>query len=386
MKNSHTSPQILRAIAFYLPQFHPIPENDRWWGKGFTEWTNVTRAQANFAGHFQPHLPSDSGFYDLRVSDTLVEQAALARSYGIHGFCYYYYWFAGKRLLERPLEQMLASGKPDFPYCLCWANENWTRRWDGAELDILIAQKHSPSDDERFIRELLPHLRDSRYIRVNGKPLIVVYHVGILPEPRRTASLWREVCRNEGIAEPYLCAAKTHREADPANYAIADPATYGFDAIVEFPPHGLRTPAINARMEITNPDFAGTIVDYREFVLDYLVRAEPDYVTHPTVMPGWDNTPRRREHALTFVNATPEIYEVWLREVVLRTIAKRQPEEQLVFINAWNEWAEGAHLEPDRRYGHQFLRATQRALADAPAGGLPFERFSGRRAAPSVAR
>jgi lipopolysaccharide biosynthesis protein len=365
------STQHLRAIAFYLSQFHPIPENDRWWGKGFTEWTNVTRAQPNFAGHFQPHLPADSGFYDLRVGDALVQQAALARSYGIHGFCYYYYWFSGTRLLERPLEEMRLSGKPDFPYCLCWANENWTRRWDGASNEILIAQNPSSADDEHLIRDLLPHLRDPRYIRVDGKPLIVVYRVGLLPHPQRSASIWREVCRREGIGELYICAAKT--------YETAHPAQYGFDAIVEFPPHGLRTPTINARLEITNPDFDGQIIDYREFVVDCLARPEWPYVAHPTVMPGWDNTPRRRDNALTFFNASPEIYELWLREVVLRTIERRRPTEQLVFINAWNEWAEGAHLEPDRRYGHQYLRATQRAITDAPAGGVVFERFSGRR-------
>jgi len=360
----------LRAIAFYLAQFHPIPENDDWWGPGFTEWTNVTRARPNFDGHYQPHLPSDLGFYDLRVPETREQQAALARAYGIHGFCYYYYWFAGKRLLERPVEEMRVSGRPDFPYCLCWANENWTRRWDGADREVLIAQNPSRADDERLIRDLLPHFRDPRYIRVDGRPLFMIYRVGVLPDVRTTIAIWRDVCRREGVGDLYLCAAKT--------YDTADPTQYGLDAVVEFPPHGVRTPPINTQVVLANPDFDGQIIDYRRFVLDSLARAESPYRVHPTVMPAWDNTARRPNQALTFVNATPEIYELWLREIVTRTLERRQGEERLVFINAWNEWAEAAHLEPDRRFGLQYLEATRRALVGAPAGGAAFARFTGR--------
>ena len=360
----------VRVIAFHLSQFHPIPENNRWWGPGFTEWANVTRARPNFDGHYQPHLPADTGFYDLRVPETRELQAALARAHGIHGFCYYYYWFAGKRLLERPIEEMRASGRPDFPYCFCWANENWTRRWDGAEREVLIAQSPSPADDERLIRDLLPHFRDPRYIRVGGRPLFMVYRVGVLPDARASAAKWREVCAREGLGDPYLCAATT--------YDTDDPALYGFDALVEFPPHRLRTPSINAQFDLVNPDFQGQIVDYRQFVLDLLARPEPTYRVHQTAIPSWDNTARRPNHSLTFVNATPEIYELWLRELVARAAERRHVDERLVFINAWNEWAEAAHLEPDRRYGHQFLEATRRAIVQSPVAGAPFERFSGR--------
>jgi lipopolysaccharide biosynthesis protein len=367
-----TTSAAVRAIAFHLTQYHPIPENDAWWGRGFTEWTNVTRARPNFVGHYQPHLPGELGFYDLRVPETREQQAELARAHGIHGFCYYYYWFAGRRLLERPLEEMRVSGRPDFPYCLCWANENWTRRWDGADREVLIAQNPSRADDERLIRDLLPHFRDPRYLRVDGRPLFIVYRVGVLPDVRQSATIWRDVCRREGVGDPYLCAAKT--------YDTADPADYGLDAVVEFPPHGVRTPPVNHQLEITNPDFAGQIVDYRRYVLDALARPDPPYVVHQTVMPCWDNTARRPDHPLTFIHATPETYELWLREVVARTVESQQGDRRLVFINAWNEWAEAAHLEPDRRYGRQFLEATRRALAGAPVGGRPFERFTGRRA------
>ena len=358
----------VRAIAFHLSQFHPIPENDRWWGTGFTEWTNVTRARPNFDGHYQPHLPADVGFYDLRVPETREQQAALARAHCIHGFCYYYYWFAGKRLLERPVEEMKATGRPDFPYCFCWANENWTRRLDGADREILIAQDASRADDERLVRDLLPHFRDPRYIRVNGRPLFMVYRVGVLPDVRNSASIWRDVCRREGLGELYLCAAKT--------YDTGDPAQYGFDAVVEFPPHGVRMPSINEQVDVLNPEFEGPIIDYRQFVLDSLVRPELPYRVHRTVMPGWDNTARRQNLALTFIKATPEIYELWLREIVARTLERHQGEERLVFINAWNEWAEGAHLEPDQRFGRQFLVATRRAMAAERVAGQDFQRLS----------
>ncbi len=360
----------VRCVAFYLPQFHPIPENDKWWGTGFTEWTNVTRATPYFADHYQPHLPADLGFYDLRVSEVREQQAALAREYGIHGFCYYHYWFAGRRLLEMPAEVMRATGRPDFPYCFCWANENWTRRWDGAEHDVLIAQDPEGTDDKRFISDLLPYLRDPRYIRVAGKPLLIVYRVGLLPNAKRSAEVWRETARREGVGDLYICAAKT--------YDTADPADYGFDAIVEFPPHGVRVAPINVRYVVANPAFEGSIYDYRRIVIEHLSQPDARYVIHPTVMPGWDNFPRRRELASIIANSTPEYYEVWLREVVARTVERRAPDERLVFINAWNEWAEGAHLEPDQRYGHQYLLATRRALFDEPIGGRPFERFSGR--------
>lgn len=363
----------VRAIAFYLSQYHPIPENDLWWGTGFTEWANVTRARPNFVGHYQPHLPADLGFYDLRVPETLERQAALARSYGLHGFCYYYYWFAGKRLLERPIEQMLASGRPDFPYCLCWANENWTRRWDGKDDEILIAQNPLPAHAEALIRDLLPHFRDPRYIRVDGRPVFIVYRVGTLPDPHAMAGIWRDICRREGVGEPYLCVAKTHDTTDPR--------LYGFDAMVEFPPHAIRTLPVNQQLKFTNPAFSGFIYDYRHAVEDLLRRPDVPYVRHNTVMTGWDNTARRPDRANIFINTSPEFYEVWLREVIARTTELRQPEERLVFINAWNEWAEGAHLEPDQRYGHQYLLATQRALEAGPVAGssrpLPINGFGG---------
>jgi O-antigen biosynthesis protein len=222
-----------RVIAFHLPQFHPIPENDAWWGKGFTEWTNVTRARPFFAGHYQPRFPADLGFYDLRLPEILQAQASLARDHGIHGFCYHYYWFkGGKRLLERPIEQMLASGTPDFPFCLCWANENWTRRWDGQESEVLMPQEYDTESDLAFLHSVLPYFRDPRYIRVGDRPLLVVYRATLFPDPATTVKLWQDEMRRLGEAVPYLVAAESF------DVSAATAAAAGFDATCEFPPHG----------------------------------------------------------------------------------------------------------------------------------------------------
>src|SRR5437667_7337089 len=220
----------IRAIAFYLPQFHPIPENDAWWGKGFTEWSNVVKAKPLFRGHYQPHLPADLGFYDLRLPETRQAQADLARQYGIYGFCYYHYWFNGQRLLGRPLDDVLASGKPDFPFCLCWANENWTRRWDGRERELLMEQRYSDDDDRAHMRWLAEAFGDERYIRVNNKPLFLVYRASRIPDPLRTTTIWRDEAQRLGFGDLYLCRVESF--ADERD----DPLRIGFDAAVEFQP------------------------------------------------------------------------------------------------------------------------------------------------------
>ena len=224
------SAESIRAIAFYLPQFHPISENDQWWGKGFTEWTNVAKAEPLFPGHYQPHIPADLGFYDLRLPETRQAQADLARESGIYGFCYYHYWFNGKQLLDRPFNEVLASGKPDFPFCLCWANENWTRVWDGKDNNVLIEQKYSEEDDRQHIRALADAFRDERYIRVNGKPLFLVYRATKIPDPRKTTAIWREEAQKLGIGDLYLCRVESFRDER------SDPGEIGFDAAVGFQP------------------------------------------------------------------------------------------------------------------------------------------------------
>ncbi|NOC46683.1 glycoside hydrolase family 99-like domain-containing protein [Ruegeria sp. HKCCD7559] len=344
----------IRTIAFYLPQFHPIPENDEWWGKGFTEWTNVAKAKPLFTGHYQPHLPTDLGYYDLRVRETRLEQIEMAKASGIDGFCYHYYWFSGKRLLERPVDEMLADPESDMPFCLCWANENWTRRWDAAEHEILIEQKYKPEDDLEFIKSIEPFFRDPRYITIDGAPILIVYRPQHLKNSRKTVQVWRDYCASVGIPKIHLTCALTHRNWDYASY--------GFDSGVEFPPHGINVPNLSPEVDLFD-DFQGHCVDFSAIAEQYLGHSYgPENNVHRSVFPSWDNTARRKENAMVVLNGTPENYEYWLSRALHQTAQDFPDQERFVFVNAWNEWAEGCHLEPDREYGHAFLHATKAAL------------------------
>lgn len=354
----------VRLIAFYLPQYHPIPENDAWWGKGFTEWRNVAKARPLFKGHYQPHIPADLGFYDLRLAETRQAQADLARAYGIYGFCYYHYWFNGKELLERPLNEVLSSGQPDFPFCICWANENWTRRWDGGERDILMQQVYSPEDDLAHIKRLLPFLQDPRYIAVNGKPLLLIYRIDELPNPSQTAEIWQTEARRAGLPGLYLAHVISSGVHEP------DPALYGCEAAIEFQPDWRNLPkpipprrrGLRRRISPNDPYAVHGIYRYPELVEAALSRPDPSYKVFPCVTPSWDNAPRRRRAAQIFIDSSPELYGYWLRQAIQTTCRRHSGEERIVFINAWNEWAEGNHLEPDLRWGHAYLEATRDAL------------------------
>jgi len=341
-----------RLIAFYLPQFHPIAENDAWWGKGFTEWTNVAKAQPLFDGHYQPHLPTDLGYYDLRVRATRHEQIQMAKQFGIDGFCYHYYWFSGTRLLNQPLDDMLADPESDMPFCLCWANENWTRRWDAAEHEILIAQKYLPDDDLNFIKGLIPFFADPRYIRVDDAPFLIVYRPQHLPDAKKTALKWRDYCRSAGIGEIHLCAALTHGNEDYQHF--------GFDSGVEFPPHNMKTRNLAKMVSFYEP-FRGSVAPFQGIAQSYLERVYEHANVFSTVFPSWDNTPRTGHRGVIVINATPDNYEFWLSQTIKRAVRDFPGQQRMVFINAWNEWAEGCHLEPDRKYQRQFLEATLRA-------------------------
>jgi glycosyltransferase involved in cell wall biosynthesis len=354
----------VRLVAFLLPQFHPIPENDRWWGKGFTEWTNVTHGRPQFPGHEQPKLPADLGFYDLRLPEVREAQAALARSYGIHGFCYYHYWFSGKQLLERPFNEVLRSGEPDFPFCLCWANEPWSRRWDGRPKAVLQPQAYSHEDDREHIRWLLPALTDPRAIRIDGKPVFLVYQGKDLPDPARTTEIWREEVHKAGLTDGlYLMTVETGWDAG------WDATSVGFDAKVLFQPQFATL--FNSGAQIAaGGDEQLRVFDYQKA---WPVLANPEPVRYPrfdTVCPSWDNTARVGKRAVVMHGSTPDAYQQWLETVIARA-AGRPRDQRIVFLNAWNEWAEGCQLEPDRRHGRAYLEATRRALAAFSGAASP---------------
>ncbi len=353
----------VRVVAFYLPQFHPIPENDRWWGKGFTEWSNVTRAQPQFEGHYQPHLPGELGFYDLRNPDVQRRQAALAATYGVSAFCIYFYWFNGHIVLERPLQNILDNLDLDQTFCLCWANENWTRRWDGLEGSVLLEQNYSADDDLAFIAHVSKYLKDRRYLRVNGRPALLVYRPQLLPSMKATAQRWRAWCRDNGVGDLYLIC--TH------SFGPIDPADYGCDAAVEFPPNQPPAPGpknLTPSRRLLNPEFSGHALDYSYWVELSRRYERPSYRLFRSVCPMWDNEARRPGRGITLVNSSPRAYGEWLVNAVRETTASAPSAgERLVFVNAWNEWAEGAHLEPDRRCGYAYLEATRVALARAYA-------------------
>ena len=373
----------IRPIAIHLPQFHPIPENDAWWGKGFTEWTNVARATPLFQGHYQPHIPSDLGFYDLRLAEARKAQADLAAEYGIYGFCYYHYWFNGRRILERPVKEILASGEPGFPFMLCWANENWTRVWDGGDKDVLLEQVYSEQDDINHIRELLPYFKDPRYIRIDGKPVFAVYKSGLFPDIQRTLSTWRREAAAEGM-ELYLC--RFERSGNEGEALMA-----GFDAAIEFQPQDQKKPVntirtlkdevtlrtiynsiifrarrllLPGRKNFPGQKLPGWVASYEAYV-DTAMNSheEVNYKRFPGVSPGWDNSSRRKTGFAILHGSTPQLFGKWLRSVLAR-FKPYSLEENLVFINAWNEWAEGNHLEPCQKWGRQYLEEVKQSLRE----------------------
>ena len=365
-----SAPREAKILAMYLPQFHTFPENDQWWGRGFTEWTNLARGIPRFKGHYQPRVPRDLGFYDLGERsglETMRRQARMAKDSGIFGFIYYYYSFNGKRLLEGPLDRMLEDPTIELPFALMWANENWTRRWDGAEQEVLISQDYRPSDDDVMLRDLARHFKDKRYIRLQGRPLLMLYRPGIIPEAKESISRWRSILRRDFSEDPIILMAQ--------GFGDTDPTIFGLDGAVEFPPHKLTQTMrpINDELEYLDPEFKSKVYSYDLIVKESLEEPEPSFSLIKTAVPSWDNDARRQGNGLVITDSSPDKYQNWLASLVTRARKAKVFGESIVCINAWNEWCEGAYLEPDLHFGSAYLNATGRAVAGiADSRSLPY--------------
>lgn len=372
----------MRLIAFYLPQFHPCEENNAWWGNGFTEWTNVAKARPLFPGHYQPHIPADLGFCDLRVPETRIAQAEIAKAYGIEGFCYWHYWFAGKRLLERPFNEVLRSGEPDYPFCLGWANDSWSGIWYGAPDRILMRQTYPGLEDHKqHFYALLAAFSDHRYITVGGKPLFVIYKPRQLPDSNRVTDLWRQLAHEAGLAGLYIVAILQSE-------SLWNPESYGYDAITISNQSKLlqiakqtmqrRFSAISKIVALSSrrPESLH-LYEYRDAVPYFLEDVPSNIRYHPCIVPNWDNTPRSGARGLVLHNSTPDLFRIHVRAAVERA-SLRQGQEFLVFAKSWNEWAEGNHLEPDLRYGRAYLQVLKDEIAGESTNGPgPHDKIAG---------
>ncbi|MGI8663441.1 MAG: glycoside hydrolase family 99-like domain-containing protein [Acidimicrobiales bacterium] len=345
-----------RVVPFYLPQFHPVPENDRWWGKGFTEWTNVAAAKPMYVGQHQPKLPTDLGFYDLRLDDVRKQQSALATHAGIAGFMYYHYWFAGETLLEGPIEALLASDS-DQPFCIMWANENWTRRWDGRQTDVLVAQDYDRVPAQEFIDSILPFLADKRYMTVRGRKILAVYRPGQIPDLASVIDAWRRRARDAGVGELHVLNVDVDVEFDGLE---GTPEDHGIDGSLGFPPHNHHWHWVPHTSLGVDERFVGNILSYEAMCRDAerrFRRATPSE-HYPGVLVGFDNTARRQLASDIWYGSNPYTFRRWLAAAV-GSVMDRPADERVVFINAWNEWAEGAMLEPSDRFGRTFLLAVR---------------------------
>ena len=362
----------IRPLAFYLPQFHPIPENDNWWGKGFTEWTNVAKAKPLFNNHWQPRLPSDLGFYDLRVPEVREAQASLAKEHGIQGFCYWHYWFAGKRIIERPFNEVVKSGKPDFPFCVAWANQTWSGTWHGlSNNEILIEQTYPGNEDYiNHFYTLLDAFRDKRYIEVNGKKLVFVFRPMEIPDPLKFTALWRELAIKEGLKGLHFVGMYMPFDWQPQEYGF-DASVPGFfardnykikltvkeDSLLNKLKHKLR---LKDNGNISDLATIPLIASYKKYVDRYPEQPlAPNQ--YPWVMTDWDNTPRAGTEGWLFEGSSPDLFSrLCLR--AFETTENKPPDEKIVVLRSWNEWAEGNYLEPDQKFGNAYLEALKESL------------------------
>lgn len=346
-------------VAYYLTQFHPNAQNDSWWGRGTTEWNNVCKAVPQFTGHYQPRKPGELGYYDLRLKCNMQRQIELAKNYGVGAFCFYYYWFdGGQRLLEGPLDMFLDDSNLDMPFFYCWANENWTKRFSGTSNDVLMEITQSSENYTAFMRDVVHDFSDERYLRIDGKPVLSVYRPSLIRDPEHVISEWRRICKDECGSEPYLIAVQ-ERDTN------IDWSAVGFDAESEFQPKQVQHNCRNITKQVRplREDFGGIVYDYADLVENKRYATwSRDKKVYPAVMPMWDNTARRNHRGTIFHGSTPELYRRWLADTIDEVRRRRDLDKKVVFLNAWNEWGEGAYLEPDSLWGYAYLDATLRAI------------------------
>lgn len=352
-----------KLIAFYLPQYYENEYNNKYFGKGFMEWYNVTKTIPQYTGHYQPHLPIDVGFYDLTHDDIMYRQIELARKYGIFGFCFYYYWFSGERLLDKPLDNFLTNKNLNMPFCLFWANETWTNIWgEGDEKKIIKEQKLNDDDDDKFVNDILKYFNDDRYIKVNGKPLLIIYRAKIFEYERfqKFIKNLRKKIKTAGFEGIHLLLT----DADIGS--IKNMNEYNIDGVVEFTHRDVsrNAPHLDMREKFINPNFKGVIYDIEKALDKEYHLSEHDYNIYRSLTSGWDNTPRKAYSGAMVYHMNPIIFKRWLKDIIIWTKNNRKSDEQFVFIDSWNEWAEGAHLEPDQHYGYAYLQAVKDILEE----------------------
>lgn len=348
-----------KVLAYYLPQFHPVDINDKQWGAGFTEWRQLPRAMPRFEGHIQPRIPRDLGCYSLAEGDVMRRQINMAKAAGLYGFCFYHYWFDGKRVLEKPMERFLADPTLEFPFCIMWANENWTRTWDGSEKEVILALEYREENEISLIDDFARHMKDPRYIRLNNRPILFIYRAGQIPQTKKTIARWRKLFRSRHDIAPLFFQAQA--------FGDDDPRLFGFDGAIEFPPHKVlnNAPDVKHMISMIDRQFEGTIVTYESIVKSAERGPAPAYPLIRTVFPSWDNDARRPGRSTIVANSTPKQFADWLGWAVFQ--AEMQPifGESIVCVNAWNEWAEGAYLEPDVHFGAAYLNALARVVFNA---------------------
>jgi lipopolysaccharide biosynthesis protein len=355
----------VQVLTYYLPQFHPIPENDLWHGEGFTEWTKVRAANPLFEGHYQQHIPHpDIGYYLLDSPDTLRRQAEMMQKSGVHGQVFYHYWFSGKLILEEPAQLLLNTPDIRMRFCFCWANENWTRRWDGNENEILLSQNYSAQDAHDFIHYLIPFFKDSRYIKVEDRPVLFVYRPSSIPDSQEYLDVWKRECEKAGIKQPYVVAVLTRGATNPKDF--------GMDAGVERVLHDWTAgavPEIKKSLRCYQP-INGSVLSYDDVANFYMGQTEAkDFTYFRSLVPIWDNTARYGSETYMLHGSTPQSFQEWMESTIAYTQSTLPSDRRFVLINAWNEWAEGAHLEPDSRYGYGYLNSVGRALSGIPYSG-----------------